>query len=107
MLIVLTQMPKLLFFADGSCSKRRARLITLSCVSKQQLIVRAFTLYWVNTNFSRSCKYNRFRITKCRKGNEREVLLGLIRKEMAEPVMGKAKLNDSSHEKVSLSFFRR
>lgn len=70
-------------------------------------MVKAFSLYWLNTNFSRSHKYNRFRITECRKSNGREVLLGLIRKEIAKPMMVKGNLNDSNHERVSSSFFRR
>lgn len=47
------------------------------------------------------------RITECRKSSGREVLLGLIRKEMAEPMMIKSNLSGSNQERVSLSFFRR
>lgn len=70
-------------------------------------MVKAFSLYWLNTYFSRSHKYNRFRVTEHRKGNGREVLLGLIRKEMAKPMIVKGNLNGSNHENVSSSFFRR
>lgn len=35
------------------------------------------------------------------------MLLGLIRKEMAKPMIVKGNLNDSNRERVSSSFFRR
>lgn len=60
----------------------------------------------LNTKFSRSCEYNRFRITEYRKSSGREVLLGLIRKEMSEPMMVKCNLSGSNQERESLSFFR-
>jgi len=71
-------------------------------------VLRAFSLlYWLNTNFSRSYKYTRLRITECRKGDGREVLPGLIRKEMAEPLMVEGNLSDSNLERASSSLFRR
>lgn len=54
----------------------------------------------LNTEFSTSFEYNRFRITECRKSNGREVLLGLVKKEMAEPMMVFENKNNSMQESI-------